>query len=40
MQAILNKIKKIEALINSTNIAGEKQAALAAKKRLLDKVAE
>lgn len=40
MQAILDKIKKIEALINSTNIAGEKQAALAAKKRLLDKVAE
>jgi len=40
MQSILDKIKKIEALINSTNIEGEQQAALAAKQRLLDKVAE
>jgi hypothetical protein len=34
LQSIYDKIKKIEALINGTNVEGERQAAIAAKQRL------
>jgi hypothetical protein len=40
MQSILDKIKKIEALINGTNIAGEQQAAIEALKRLQNRMGE
>ncbi len=40
MQSILDKIKKLEALINGTNIAGEQQAAIESKKRLEQRIAE
>ncbi len=37
MQNILDRIKKIEALIAGTNIEGERQAAISAKERILQK---
>ena len=38
VQSLYDKIKKIEALILNTNVEGERQAAMAAKKRLLENV--
>lgn len=36
MESIYEKIKKIEALIQGTNVEGERLAAIAAKKRLME----
>ena len=40
MNSIINKIKKIESLIARASTAGEKNAAISAKKRLIEKYPE